>query len=105
MKAGKEKRRTRRFKKRLLARIDSGTFICGGITGDVSNNGIFMRGVLLPDNVMLTIQLYLLDNKISSLKGVVRRNVKIPGSNWLFGTGIELKEKDYAFQKFLRTLT
>jgi hypothetical protein len=99
-----EARKDKRFKKKLLVRIYSGTNRFGGITSDISNNGMFIRGALLPNDIELTIALYLPGNKISSLLGIVKRNVKIPEANWLFGTGLELIKKDHTFHNFLKTL-
>ena len=101
----KDSRKDKRFEKKLLVNIDAGTNRFGGITSDISNNGMFIRGVLLPNDIVLTIELYLPGNKISSLLGIVKRNVKIPEANWLYGTGLELIKKDYRFCNFLKTLT
>jgi hypothetical protein len=101
----KDKRQSRRFRKRLLVRIGSETFSCGGIMSDVSKNGMFIRSGLLPNDTVLTIALYLPGNRMCSLKGIAKRNVKIADTNWLFGTGIELTEKDALFNTFLKTLT
>lgn len=100
-----EARKDKRFKKKLLVRIYSGTTHFSGITSDISNNGMFIRGVLLPNDIVLTIALYLPCKKICSLLGIVKRNVKIPDTNWLFGTGLELIKKDHTFHDLLKTLT
>jgi hypothetical protein len=100
-----EARKDKRFKKKLLVSIDAGTVRFGGITSDISDNGMFIRGVLLPNDIELTIELCLPGNKISSLLGIVKRNVKIPEANWLYGSGLELIKKDYKFCNFLKALT
>lgn len=97
-------RKNRRFAKKLLVKIYSENFYCGGITGDISYNGLFVRGVLLPNEKVLSIDLYLPGEGIASLKGIVKRNAKITEANWLFGTGIELTEKDEAFTRFVQHL-
>jgi hypothetical protein len=100
-----EARKDKRFKKRLLVRIYSGINHFSGITGDISNNGMFIRGAFFPNDIVLNIGLYLPGNKISFLVGTVKRNVKIPETNWLFGMGLQLIKKDHTYQNLLKTLT
>jgi hypothetical protein len=100
-----EARKDKRFKKRLLVRIYSGISHFGGITGDISNNGMFIRGAFFPNDIVLNIALYLPGNKISFLLGTVKRNVKIPETNWLFGMGLQLIKKDHTYQNLLKILT
>ena len=101
-----ENRKFKRFGQKLLVRIHSGEALSCGIMSDVSQNGMFIRSEgVFQENTIVSIELVLPDNRVSSLKGRVKRKKKIPGSNWLFGTGIELMEKDSAFRAFLQSIS
>jgi hypothetical protein len=101
-----EKRKERRYSKRLKVRISSGKLRRSGIMNDISNNGMFVRsGRDFAKDMVLNIELLLPNNRISFLKGIVTRNTGIPGSNWLMGIGIYLTDKDEIFRNFLTTLT
>jgi hypothetical protein len=100
-----EKRKERRYSKKLKVRISSGNLLRSGIMNDISKNGMFVRSCRdFTKDTVLNIELLLPNNRISFLKGIVTRNIGIPGSNWL-GVGIELTEKDKTFHNFLTTLT
>lgn len=101
-----ERRKHKRFFKKLMVMIGSGTLHSSGILSDVSRNGMFIRSDRdFTKDMVIDIELLLPDKKVSSLKGIVKRNTKIPGANWLFGSGIEIIEKDDTFHNFLHTLT
>ncbi|OGW39584.1 MAG: hypothetical protein A2Y97_11975 [Nitrospirae bacterium RBG_13_39_12] len=101
-----DNRKDKRFGKKLMVRIDSGTSYFSGIMSDVSQNGIFIRSDKdFAKDKVINIELLLPYNTISSLKGKVKRTMKIPGSNWLFGTGIELMEKDKIFHNLIKSIS
>lgn len=101
-----ENRRFKRFGPKLMVRIHSGDSRSCGILSNVSQNGMFIRSEgVFEENMIVSIELVLPDNRISSLTGRVKRKTKIPGSNWLFGTGIELVEKDNTFRSFLQSIS
>jgi len=100
-----ENRKFRRFGQKLMVRIHSGDSRSCGIMSDVSQNGMFIRSEgVFEENMIVLIELVLPDNRISSLTGRIKRKMRIPGSNWLFGTGIELVEKDKPFRSFLQSM-
>ena len=101
-----EHRKFKRFGQKLLVRIQSGEALSCGIMSDVSQNGMFIRSEgVFQENTIVSIELVLPDNRVSSLTGRVKRKKRIPGSNWLFGTGIELVEKDNTFRAFLQSIS
>ena len=101
-----ENRKFKRFGQILLVRIHAGESLSCGIMSDVSQNGMFIRSEgVFKENTIVSIELVLPDNRVSSLTGRIKRKKKIPGSNWLFGTGIELMEKDSTFRTFMQSIS
>lgn len=100
-----DRRRHQRFIKRLPGRIvfDNMSFL--GITSDVSENGVFLRSSrsFVPETV-LHIELTLADNKVSYLKGIVKRTANMSLSSSKSGMGIELVEKDDAFRTLVHSM-
>ena len=98
------KRKDPRFTKRLEARFiaDGESFVC--ITSNLSETSLFIRTKrgFAPDSI-LDIKLVMPDGNISSIKGIVRRTVKVPLSI-KNGMGIELLEKDKTYVQYIKSL-
>jgi hypothetical protein len=98
------KRKNPRFTKRLEARFiaDGESFVC--ITSNLSETGLFIRTKrgFAPDSI-LDIKLIMPDGNISSIKGIVKRTVKVPLSI-KNGMGIELLEKDETYVQYVKSL-
>jgi hypothetical protein len=98
------KRKNLRFTKRLEARFiaDGESFV--GITSNLSETGLFIRTKrgFAPDSI-LDIKLIMPEGNISSIKGIVRRTVKVPLSI-KNGMGIELLEKDETYVHYVKSL-
>ncbi|MEW6054254.1 MAG: PilZ domain-containing protein [Nitrospirota bacterium] len=100
-----DKRRHQRFIKRLTARfvIRNETFT--GISSDISENGIFIRTTRgCPVNTPVDIMLLMPDNRVSVLKGIVRRTTRTPIASMKNGMGIEIMEKDTLFMNLVQSL-
>ena len=97
------KRYCRRFTKRLEVTFSSGGSKYRGISSDLSAGGLFIRtqNGLTPGNV-IDIEIYLPEEKVCHLKGVVRRTVKTSFSLVKNGMGIELIERDSTYLDFLK---
>ncbi len=98
------KRKTLRFTKRLEARFiaDGESFI--GITSNLSEIGLFIRTKrgFAPDSI-LDIKLIMPDGNTSSIRGIVKRTVKVPLSI-KNGMGIELLKKDETYMRYVKSL-
>jgi len=98
------KRKNLRFTKRLEARFiaDAESFV--GITSNLSETGLFIRTKrgFAPDSI-LDIKLIMPDGNTSSIKGIVKRTVKVPLSI-KNGMGIELLEKDETYMRYVKSL-
>jgi hypothetical protein len=100
----KEKRRYRRFTKRLEVKFSSGGNSFTGISSDLSETGIFIRTQKgLAPGTHIYIDLVLPDGRISFLKGIVRRTLKTPISALKNGMGVEIIEKDEIFSDFIKS--
>ncbi|GAB4416574.1 MAG: hypothetical protein OHK0032_12620 [Thermodesulfovibrionales bacterium] len=97
------KRICQRFTKRLETIFASGGMRFTGITSDLSAGGLFLRTQhgLVPGS-FLDIEIYLPENKVCRLKGIVRRTIKTPLTTLKNGMGIELIERDENYLEFLR---
>ncbi len=99
----REKRRYRRFTKRLEVKFSSGGNSFTGISSDLSENGIFIRTKKgLAPGTNIYIDLVLPDGRISFLKGIVKRTFKTPISALKNGMGVEITEKDEIFSDFIK---
>lgn len=101
-----EKRRHSRFIKRLETRIsmDKTSFLC--ISGDLSENGLFIRTNRgYNAETTIDIELSLPGNRISFLKGIVRRSIRTPIPTMKNGMGIEIIEKDKTFIDFIKSVS
>jgi hypothetical protein len=100
-----DKRRHPRFIKRLTATFFVDRQRCAGISSDLSESGLFIRTSRgLAVNTAITIELLLPNNKVSLLKGIVRRTIRTPISSIKNGMGIEITEKDATFTDFVRSV-
>ncbi len=97
------RRLCQRFTKRLEVTFSSGTLKYRGISSDLSAGGLFIRtqNGFAPGN-LVDIEIYLPENKVGRLKGIVRRTVKSPMNLVKNGMGIELVERDPYYLDFLR---
>jgi transposase len=95
-----------RFTKRLEATFSSGGLSFRGILSNISANGLFIRTNrgFTPDTIV-DIEVVMPDNRISLLKGVVKRTIKTPLTSTGNGMGIELTEKDAIYVNFVRSIT
>jgi len=99
------KRKFNRFKKRLEVTFTKGSDDYHGITSDLSGKGLFIRTryIFSPGSV-LDIKITLPDGSISHVKGAVKRAVNIPISTFKNGLGIEIIQKDNAYDKFVSSM-
>ena len=100
------KRRFHRFKKRFDARFSSGDYKFRGISGNLSQDGIFIRSTrsFIPGSPV-DIELTLNENEVSTLHGIVKWSKKTTLPTIPSGMGIELKEKDRHYNDLLKTLS
>jgi len=100
------KRRSHRFKKRFDARFSSGDYKFRGISGNLSQDGIFIRSTrsFIPGSPV-DIELTLNENEVSRLRGVVKWSKKTALPTIPSGMGIELKEKDRHYSDLLKDLS
>lgn len=97
------KRFCKRFTKRLEVTFSSRGSKYTGISSDLSAGGLFIRtqNGLAPGNI-IDIEIYLPEEKVCRLKGIVRRTVKSPHFLVKNGMGIELMERDSNYVDFLK---
>jgi PilZ domain len=100
------KRRFNRFKKRLDAKFSSGDHKFRGISGNLSEDGIFIRSTksFIPGS-QVDIELTLNKNEVSRLRGVVKWSKRTALPTVSSGMGIELKDKDRHFTDLLKDLS
>ena len=75
-----------------------------GITSDLSQNGLYIRtknGVT--PNSVIDIKLYMPDQRVAVLKGVVRRTYRTPLNPIKNGMGVEIIENDETFIHFVKS--
>lgn len=93
-----------RFTKRLEVTFSSGGLSYKGILSNLSANGLFIRTNRgFAPGTEVEIQLMMPGDKISSLKGIVRRTVKAPVTPAKNGMGIELITRDEAYVNLVMT--
>jgi hypothetical protein len=90
--------------KRLEATFSSGGLSYKGILSNISANGLFIRTNrgFAPGSIV-DIELIMPDNRISLLKGVVKRTIKTPITSSRNGMGVELLEKDSIFMDYVQS--
>lgn len=102
-----EKRKHRRYTKRLETKVYAGDSELRAITSDVSEGGIFIRTQrgFSPGSIV-EIDIYLPDNKSCRIRGKVKRTVKTPLPIMKNGMGIEIMDisKDSCYSKFFEIL-
>ena len=100
------KRRFNRFKKRFDAKFSSGDSRFRGISGNLSEGGIFIRSKqsFVPGS-RVDIELELGDNETSRLQGVVKWSKRTALPTVQSGMGIEVTAKDSPYANLLRTLS
>lgn len=93
-----------RFTKRLEAAFSSGGLSFRGILSNISSNGLFIRTNrgFIPGTA-IDIEIMMPDNKVSLLKGIVKRTTKTPLSLMKNGMGVELTEKDSVFTDYMKS--
>jgi len=101
-----ERRNHPRFIKRLETRINIDQTSFWSKSGDMSESGLFIRtnrgyNVGTP----IDIELSLPGNRVSFLKGIVRRTVRTPTPTMRNGMGIEVIEKDETFRDFVKSIS
>lgn len=91
-----------RFTKRLEVTFRSGELSYKGILSNLSANGLFIRTNRgFAPGTILDIQLVMPNDKISSLRGIVRRTVKATVTPTKNGMGVELISRDEAYIDFV----
>ena len=101
-----ERRNHPRFIKMLETRISIDQTSFWSISGDLSESGLFIRtnrgyNVGTP----IDIELSLPGNRVSFLKGIVRRTIRTPIPTMRNGMGIEIIEKDEIFRDFVKSIS
>ncbi len=101
----RSKRQSARHRKRLETTFAADAEVYRGITSDISDGGIFIRTRygFVPGTV-IKIELYLPENKISKLKGKVKRSIRTPIASLKNGMGVEILEKDSSYTIFLNSM-
>ncbi len=99
-----ERRRHRRFTKRLETRFKSGGMNFTGISSNLSETGLFIRTKrsFAPDSI-LDIELVMPNGRLSFLKGIVKWTVKTAISSFKNGMGVEIIEKDASYVDFVKS--
>ncbi len=101
------KRLAKRFIRRLEIGFSGAGFEGKGITSDVSKRGVFIRTQkVIQPGTNIDMKICLPDGRVSSLKGIVRRSIKLPffTSEIKNGIGVEIIEKDEIFDELLKEL-
>lgn len=100
-----EKRRDIRFQTKLYVRLKSETLTSWGLLIDVSVNGVFLQCSRdFPAGTYIELEIFMPDNSVSFLKGIVKRKVLMPDTSRKYGLGVSLTEKGTLFSHFLRLL-
>ncbi len=99
-----QKRRHRRYKKRLEVEFSASGLTFKGISSDISERGMFIRTRYpFKPGTLIEIKIYLPDGQTSRLKGRVRHSFKSNITALKNGMGVEFIERDMAFERFLKT--
>jgi hypothetical protein len=98
-------RQYERINKKLYARLSSESLNCRGLIHNVSEGGLFIYSSKeFHQGSIVNIEIFMPDNEISILKGVVKRNIEKPDSERRYGLGIELINKDATYMCFIQKL-
>jgi hypothetical protein len=101
-----EKRKHPRFIKRLETKISIDQTSFWSKSGDLSESGLFIRtnrGCKVETSI--DIELSMPGNRVSFLKGIVRRTIRTPIPTMKNGMGIEIIEKDETFRDFVKSIS
>ncbi len=99
------KRQCQRYTKRLETTFKSGVFSFKGLSSNISAGGLFIRtSHSFAPGTIVDIEIFLPGNRVSRLKGIVRRAIKTTMPGVKNGMGIELIERDANYLEFLRTI-
>ena len=99
------KRKHQRFTKRLEVRFvaDGESFVA--LTSNLSKEGLFIRTKRgFAPGSLLDIELIMPDGKVSRVKGIVKRTIKVPLSI-KNGMGVSLLDKDETYMRYVELLT
>lgn len=100
----KKHQRAPRYTKRLEVTFRSGILSYRGILSNLSENGLFIRtNRSFTPGTIVDIELLMPDNKVSLLKGIVRRSLKSPLTTMKNGMGVELIERDEAYINLVKS--
>jgi hypothetical protein len=98
-------RQYERINKKLYARLSSESLNCRGLIHNVSEAGLFIYSSKeFHQGSIVNIEIFMPDNEISVLKGVVKRKFEKPDSERRYGLGIELINKDTTYICFIQKL-
>jgi len=99
------RRQCQRYKKRLETTFSSGNLSFRGISSNLSAGGLFVRTQhgFVPGTIV-DIEIFLPNEKVARLKGIVRRAVKTTLPGVKNGMGIELIERDTNYLEFIKTI-
>lgn len=99
----KDRRKHPRFIKRLTTTLLVDHKSLTGISGDLSESGLFIRtNRSFAVNTHIDIELLMPDGRVSSLKGLIKRTHV---SALKTGIGIEITEKDGTFTDFVKSIS
>lgn len=100
-----ERRRHRRFARRLQVEFSAGGRKFTGISSDFSEKGLFIRTrQAIPAGAYVDIKVFLPNGSTSTLKGVVRRTARAGADAAHNGVGVELIIRDEPYREFIKTL-
>lgn len=99
------RRQCQRYTKRLETTFSAGNLSFRGISSDLSVGGLFVRTQhgFVP-GTFVDLEVFLPNNKVSRLKGIVRRSIKTTMPGVKNGMGIELIERDTNYLDFIKTI-
>jgi hypothetical protein len=98
-----DRRKHPRFIKRLTTTLLVDHKSLTGISGDLSESGLFIRTKrTFAVNTLIDIELLMPDGRVSSLKGLIKRTHV---SALKTGIGIEITERDVTFTDFLKYIS
>ncbi|GAB4388850.1 MAG: hypothetical protein Kow0025_10620 [Thermodesulfovibrionales bacterium] len=100
-----EKRRHRRFEKRLEVEFSAEGQTFTGISSNFSEKGLFIRTRrVLPAGTYVDVRVFLPGGRTAHLKAIVRRAVKASTDLEKNGMGVEVILKDDLYREFMKTL-
>ncbi len=98
-----QKRKERRYKKRLEVEFSASGVTLKGISADISERGMFIRTRYpFRPGTLTDVKIYLPDGQVARVRGIVRHAYKTDITILKNGMGIEFVERDMAFERFLQ---